>query len=169
MRTAKRIRSKPPSRTTPGIAGTAARTFTRWIPAILWAGLVVVLGTSIFSIARTSAIFDPLLERISPGLGPHGLYNLQVFIRRSAHFAEYAILFVFLNLGPLRGRPVVALFVVIGCGSLDETRQLLTPGRSGTVTDVALDASGATAMLVLAMPYWDRLRQQRESLARQKN
>jgi VanZ family protein len=163
------MRSKPPSRTTPGIAGTAARPITQWIPAILWAGLVVVLGTSIFSIARTSAIFDPLLERISPGLGPHGLYNLQVFIRRSAHFAEYAILFVFLNLGPLRGRPIVALFVVIGCGSLDETRQLLTPGRSGTVTDVALDASGATTILVLAMPYWDRLRHHRQSLARQKN
>ena len=124
---------------------------------MLWVGLVLVLGTSIFSIARTSAIFDPLLGRISPGLGPHGLYNLQVLIRRSAHFAEYAILFVFLNLGPLRGRPVIALAVTIGCGALDETRQLFTPGRSGTVADVAIDASGATTALLLAMPYWDRL------------
>ena len=166
MRTAKSMR---PPRKPPGIAGAAVRALTRWVPAMLWVGLVLALGASIFSIARTSAILDPLFERISPGLGPHGLYNLQVFIRRSAHFTEYAILFVFLNLGPLRGRPVIALMVAIGCGSLDETRQLFTPGRSGTVSDVALDASGATTMLLLAAPYWDRMRQQRESPGRQKN
>jgi VanZ family protein len=169
MRTTKSTRPQPQTRTPPGIAGAAVRAFTRWVPAILWVGLVLALGASIFSIARTSTIFDPLLERISPGLGQQGLYNLQVFIRRSAHFTEYAILFVFLNLGPLRGRPAIALIVAIGCGSLDETRQLFTPGRSGTVSDVALDASGATTMLVLAMPYWDRLRHHRQSLARQKN
>jgi VanZ family protein len=64
---------------------------------------------------------------------------------------------------------VIALIVAIGCGGLDETRQLFTPGRSGTVADVALDATGAAAMLLLAAPYWDRLRQQRESPGRQKN
>ncbi len=131
---------------------------------MVWAVLILALGTSIFSIARTRAMFDPLLARISPGLGPHGLYNLQVFLRRSAHFTEYAVLFVFLNIGPLRGRPIIALIAAIGCGALDETRQLFTPGRSGTISDVALDASGAAAILIVAMPYWDRLRHQRESL-----
>ena len=100
-------------------------------------------------------MFDPWLARLVPGLSADALYHLQVLVRRSAHFAEYAILFLFLNFGPLRGRPVIAFMVCVGCASLDEALQTLRPSRSGTIFDVALDSSGAATMLVLAMPYWD--------------
>ncbi len=108
-------------------------------------------------------MLDPLLTRVAPGISADGLYNLQVFVRRSAHFAEYAILFLFLNFGPLRGRPVIAFIVCVGCASLDEALQLLRPSRSGTIFDVALDSSGAATMLVIAMPYWDRARRSRQT------
>jgi len=108
-------------------------------------------------------MLDPWLARLAPGLGADGIYNLQVFVRRSAHFAEYAILFLFLNLGPLRGRPVIAFIVCVGCASLDEALQTLRPTRSGTIFDVALDSSGAATMLVLAMPYWGRQRYLRQT------
>jgi VanZ family protein len=112
---------------------------------------------------RTRAMFNPLISRVLPGIGPLATYHLQVFVRRSAHVVEYAILFLVLNLGPLRGRPLVALWVCIGVASLDESLQMLTPSRSGAIADVAEDTSGATTMLVVAMPYWDRLRHLRQS------
>jgi len=108
-------------------------------------------------------MLDPWLARLDPGLSADGLYNLQVLVRRSTHFAEYAILFLFLNFGPLRGRPVIAFMVCVGCASLDEALQTLRPSRSGTILDVALDSSGAATMLVLAMPYWDRQQQLRQT------
>jgi len=140
------------------IAGAVAR----WIAPLFWVAIVLTLGSSLFSYARTSATLDPMLSRVMPGLGPDASYSVQVFIRRSAHFLEYATLFLFLNLGPLRGRPIVAFAVCIGCASLDESLQLLRPSRSGTLFDVALDTSGATTMLAVAMPYWDRMRYHRQ-------
>lgn len=134
-----------------------------WITALASAAAILTLGTSLFSIVRTSAMLDPWLARLVPGLSADALYKLQVLVRRSAHFAEYAILFLFLNFGPLRGRPVIALMVCVGCASLDEALQTLRPSRSGTIFDVALDSSGAATMLVLAMPYWDRQRRLRET------
>jgi len=134
-----------------------------WITALAWAAAILTLGTSLFSIMRTSAMLDPWLARLDPGLSADGLYNLQVLVRRSTHFAEYAILFLFLNFGPLRGRPVIAFMVCVGCASLDEALQTLRPSRSGTILDVALDSSGAATMLVLAMPYWDRQQQLRQT------
>jgi VanZ family protein len=107
-------------------------------------------------------MFDPLLSRIMPGLGAEAKYSVEVFVRRSTHFLEYAMLFLFLNLGPLRGRPIVAFAVCIGLASLDESLQSLRPSRSGTFFDVALDTSGAATMLAIAMPYWDRMRYQRQ-------
>lgn len=112
-------------------------------------------------------MLDPLLARLAPGLSADGLYNLQVFVRRSAHFAEYAILFLFLNFGPLRGRPVIAFLVCVGCASLDEGLQTLRPARSGTMFDVALDSSGAATMLAIAMPYWDQRRRIRQTASAQ--
>jgi len=134
-----------------------------WITTLASVAAILTFGTSLFSITRTSAMLDPWLARLAPGLGADGIYNLQVFVRRSAHFAEYAILFLFLNLGPLRGRPVIAFIVCVGCASLDEALQTLRPTRSGTIFDVALDSSGAATMLALAMPYWGRQRYLRQT------
>ena len=128
-----------------------------------WAAIILALGTSLFSLVRTSAMLNPWLVRFAPGIGGVRLYNLQVFARQSAHFAEYAILFLFLNFGPLRGRPVIAFLVCVGCASLDEAIQTLRPSRSGTVFDVALDSSGAATMLLIAVPRWDRARPGRQT------
>jgi VanZ family protein len=135
---------------------------SRWIVPGVCAAVILTLGTSLFSLVRTSAMFDPLILRMLPGIGQHELFQIQVFVRRSAHVFEYAILFLVLNLGPLRGRPLAAFFVCIGVASLDESLQMLSPSRSGSLSDVAEDTCGATIMLVVAMPYWDHLRNIRQ-------
>src|ERR1700722_3730973 len=116
MRSMADTRSRNPLRKSPAPSRRSGR-IALWIMALAWAAVILTLGTSLFSIVRTSAILDPWLARLAPGLSADGLYDLQVLVRRSAHFAEYAILFLFLNFGPLRGRPVIAFMVCVGSAS----------------------------------------------------
>jgi VanZ family protein len=134
----------------------------RWIVPALLTALILIFGTSIFSLVRTSTILDPVIERIRPGLGPEAIYRLQVLVRHSAHLLEYGALFLVLSVGPLRGRPVVAFFTCIAVASLDESLQLLWPSRSALLSDVAEDATGAAVVLLLALPYWEHLRHLRQ-------
>lgn len=134
----------------------------KWIAPAICVAVILTLGTSLFSIVRTGALLDPLISRIAPAIGSDP-YSVHVFIRRSAHIFEYGALFFVLNLGPLRGRPLVAFFVCIGIASLDESLQMLTASRSGLMSDVAEDTSGSTIVMAVAMPYWDHLRHLRAS------
>lgn len=139
---------------------------SKWIVPALCVGIILTLGTPLFSMVRTSAIFNPLMSRILPGLDPMVTYRLQVLVRRAAHVTEYAMLFMGLSLWPLRGRPLAAFFVCAGVAVLDESLQALSASRSGTIFDVADDTAGATIILGLAMPYWERLRHLRLSSAK---
>ncbi|HKV53827.1 MAG TPA: VanZ family protein [Candidatus Binataceae bacterium] len=128
------------------IAATAA--------AILIGLGILGLGTSYFSYARTAAILDPLIRRVSPGATAASLYDYEYLIRKTMHFAEYALLYLVLVLGPLRRRPLTALAICIICALLDEGGQLLRPDRSALVSDVALDISGATAVMLIGLTRW---------------
>jgi hypothetical protein len=99
---------------------------SRWIVPVVWAAVILTLGTSLFSMVRTSAMFDPLIARMIPGISAEAMFQIQVFVRRCTHVLEYGILFLVLNLGPLRGRPLAAFLVcgvtpfrwtVLGCGT----------------------------------------------------
>jgi VanZ family protein len=135
---------------------------SRWIVPVVCGAVILTLGTPLFSMVRTSAMLNPLIARMIPGISAEAMFQIQVFVRRSAHVFEYAILFIVLNLGPLRGRPLAAFLVCVGVASLDEWLQMLTPSRSGTLSDVAEDTCGAAVMLLVAMPYWDHLRNIRQ-------
>lgn len=124
---------------------------------LICAAVILTLGTPLFSIVRTGAMLEPLISWLVPGIGPDAIYQVHVFIRRSAHVFEYAILFLALSLGPLRGRPLAAFLACLAVASLDESLQMLLPSRSGLMSDVAEDASGATIAMALAMPYWEHL------------
>jgi len=67
----------------------------------------------------------------------HGL------IRKAAHFINYCVLFWILIRGPMAGRPYTALMLCVCYAFLDEGHQILVPGRTPSLYDVALDSSGA--------------------------
>ena len=132
-----------------------------WVAPIVCAAIILGLGTPPFSMARTGVWFEPVLQRIWPGASYGNIYLWHELIRWTAHFTEYSVLFLILSFGPLRGRPIMAFAACVALASLDETLQTLTPARSGMLSDVGLDSSGAATMLAVAMPYWDWLRQRR--------
>lgn len=82
-----------------------------------------------------------LLVQFFPFLTEH-------LLRKLAHFAEFAILGVFLGKS-LRGPVTRMLLVGLLCALCDETIQLFVVGRSSQVSDVWVDFSGILAAAAL--------------------
>ncbi len=122
-----------------------------WILPAFWAGCIFILSTSVFSAADTSRIIVPILHWLLPRASHRTIVTLHAFIRKAAHFSEYAVLFLLLVRGPMRGRPALALALCGLYAFLDEGHQMLVPSRTASLHDVALDFSGALfASLVMS-------------------
>jgi VanZ family protein len=125
------------------IAGGTDGNLKLWLPTILWLIALFVLSTSLFSAANTSKIIVPILRFVLPGASEAAIALLHTFIRKAAHFTNYGILFWMLIRGPMAGRPYTALMLCVGYALVDEGHQILVPGRTPSLYDVALDSSGA--------------------------
>ena len=116
---------------------------------LLWVLLAVYVGF-IYSNSLRSGHAAELVQQLLSAFGWHGMES-EHFLRKSAHFAEYAGLGVLLGL-VLRlyaAKWFPALFVPLFAGLLvpvsDEFLQLFIPGRAGMVQDVVLDFAGVLA------------------------
>jgi VanZ family protein len=114
-----------------------------WLPVVMWGLFIFTMSTSSFSALNTSRFIGPMLHWIFPLASKETLNVLHALVRKSAHFTEYAVLFWLLLRGPLAGRPYVALSACLVYALLDEGHQILVPGRTPSLWDVALDSTGA--------------------------
>lgn len=128
----------------PHRTGSRAIALSEWLPVIVWGVVIFTLSTSAFSAANTARFIDPILAWLLPGISGAAREVAHALIRKSAHFIEYAILFVLLIRGPMEGRPYLALLLCVAYALLDEGHQMLVPGRTASLYDVALDSTGAT-------------------------
>lgn len=126
----------------------------RWLAVFLWVALILLLGSSYFSKANTGIVIDPILRWLYPYLHAGAISHRLDIVRWSAHFGEYAILALFLVLGPLRRYPLGVLMVCLACAFADEGLQWFDPARTSSILDVALDFSGATTVVMLLTPVW---------------
>jgi VanZ family protein len=105
------------------VAGSSA---TRWLPVVLWAGLIFALSS---------------VPSLDSGLGAWDLG-----LRKLAHLVEYAVL------GALLARALpelAALWAGIAYAASDELHQSFVPGRFGSLLDVAIDATGVLVGILL--------------------
>jgi VanZ family protein len=100
--------------------------FSRWLPVLAWAGLIFALSS---------------IPSLATGLGAWDLA-----LRKLAHATEYAVLGLLLARA-LAERP--ALWVGIAYAVSDEVHQRFVPGRAGALLDVAIDAAGVLAGILL--------------------
>ena len=114
-----------------------------WLPVALWGLVIFMMSTSTFSALNTSRFIEPMMRWIFPLASTETISVLHALIRKSAHFTEYGVLFWLLLRGPMRGRPYLALTVCVVYAFLDEGHQILVPGRTPSLYDVALDSTGA--------------------------
>jgi VanZ family protein len=119
----------------------------RKIVKVLW---TVAFGAALaaFSVgflthANTFALAEPIIHCLMPHASADDISTLHVLSRKLGHFLIPAAAYLALVLGPLRNHRFFALIMCAGFAVLDETLQTLTPGRNGSLFDVALDISGA--------------------------
>ena len=120
------------------------------------------------SFRHSSLYFEPLLRWLFPHLPPSQVEAIHHVFRKCCHLTEYAILF-WLLWRAIR-KPVkkdraawrwdeagLALAVVFLYSASDELHQVFVPSRTGQISDVLVDTSGATVGLGLLW-LWKKLR-----------
>jgi len=126
----------------------------RWLPVLLWAGLIFWGSTDALSVPHTSRFLKPFLLWIDPRLGAETVASVQIAIRKAGHMCEYAVLAVLVwrasngaGLGRVRPWPAGLAWTTwasaVAYAVSDEFHQSFVPSREGSPRDVAIDAVGA--------------------------
>lgn len=121
-----------------------------WWPAFVWAGVIFTFSTDSFSSEHTAKLLGPLVRWLFPSLTPHQFALVHHFIRKSAHFTEYFIFYLFIFRG-IRGSHagwrwgwgLPAWFIAAGYSCLDEIHQAFVASRTASPYDSLLDSIGA--------------------------
>jgi VanZ family protein len=131
-----------------------------WLPVAAMLGLMYYFSTDVFSAENTRSVIDKIFLWFFPHASRHNLTTLNYFVRKSAHFTEYAILGAFLFRAFRADDPagwrlrwaIYSLLTAATWALLDEFHQTLTRTRGGSVWDSLLDSSGALfALAVIAI------------------
>ena len=99
------------------------------------------------------------LQRIQSVFSTVGIKSniTEHFVRKSAHFTEYACLGILLMLNTIfavKGifkNKIAQLYIGLLVPVIDESIQLFAEGRSGMITDVWIDYSGAMTGMAAAL------------------
>jgi len=133
------------------------REINYWLPPIIWAAVILIASTDLFSGSNTAGVLQRIAVTIfGHRLAPATAEMLNFLIRKCAHLTEYGILGA-LTFRALRGekrswtlRWAIGAIVLATCiASIDEIHQSFVPSRTGTWHDVLLDAAGATIAQIL--------------------
>jgi VanZ family protein len=73
------------------------------------------------------------------------------WLRWSAHYLEFFLLFLILAVWPLQIRPLPALLLCVLLAAADEGHQYFVPDRSCSLFDFELDSAGVLTAFVLAV------------------
>ena len=130
---------------------------TIYAPLYIWIAVIFFLGSGQGSMSNTSLIIRPLLEFFFPSASPETLLVYHGYIRKLAHFTEYAILAIL----AARAIPytfgnrarwkiyLAALATVLVVASVDEFKQSFEPSRTSSPVDVLIDLSGGVVAIGL--------------------
>ena len=141
------------------------------IATLLWIGFI--FWNSLHVASASSEMSGSLLELLTRIPVLHALTDH--IVRKCAHFIEFFLLGGLLtaSLRPgrtaVRGAAALPFFFCLIVPLVDETIQLVVPGRSGQVSDVLLDFSGALCGLLLVSALLHRFAPLRAAAPRQWN
>ena len=132
------------------ISSKTVRNLKNRLPALIWAGLIFMFSTNVFSAGNTGGILADLLRYFFSALSDDIIQLIHTLIRKLGHFSEYFILAV-LILRALRqetGEKLQTPWLALGLGLTalyavsDEFHQAFVPGRTASIADVLLDIFG---------------------------
>ena len=131
---------------------------TRYLPLLVWIGVIFFFSSTQGSMSHTSRIIRPLLEWLFPLASEETLLFYHGVVRKAAHFTEYAVLGLlacraFISSASLRfsRRPFIAAVVLVCVVAvIDETQQSFNPTRTGSPYDVLIDVVGGITAIGIA-------------------
>jgi VanZ family protein len=156
--------SRPPS--PHGFTPSRRRVLFAWLLVVSWAWVIWQLGGDDYSFNRTSRFLQPLINWLLADADAATRLQIHAFVRKSAHFIEYAILallaFRAALLSAERHRVGtafwVALFFVATVAAADEVRQGFSAVRTGSSYDVLIDLAGGLVGLLGVLVIMRRVR-----------
>jgi len=94
-----------------------------------------------------------------PDLPSNKVDILDFFIKKTAHFLEYTVLFLLWYKALGNKNPFTAIVFSLIYAFTDEMHQLFVPGRTGNLRDVGIDFSGIllSAFLIVKFDLWKLL------------
>jgi len=116
--------------------------------------------------AETSRFIGPLLHFLFPDTPEQTIQIYHGYIRKCAHFTEYAVLAFFALRAfsrsfvqrVLKLRYILPVLLVAAIAMLDEFHQSFEASRTSSIWDVSLDIAGGVvmilAMLILKRPHF---------------
>lgn len=134
--------------------------FWRYAPLVVWMLVIFLASTGELSAPNTSRILRPLLLWLFPNISEERLTSAHFFVRKAAHFTEYAILAFFAARAFItssheslrRAWFFVALLLVVIYSLSDEYHQSFVASRTGSIYDSLIDiAGGLTALAAFAI------------------
>lgn len=134
-----------------------------WVPPLAWMAVILALSTDVGSAEQTGSFLLPALRWIWPTATAPLVDAAHAVIRKLAHLTEYGVLAALWYRALIAGRrrsPATAVVIAVALSALwaciDEAFQRLTPSRTPSLVDVAIDATGALIASVGATG-WPRL------------
>jgi len=123
----------------------ARRGPARFLPPVLWMGVIAIGSSSFLSGERTGQLMLAVLGQIAPGASPGLLETAHLGVRKIGHLVEFGVLAIlwYRALAPSPSAVPLAFILATVYGGVDELRQGLTPSRVPAVTDVMVDSLGA--------------------------
>lgn len=132
-----------------------------WLPPVVWMGLILLLSSDAGSAVHTRSVLLPILRALLAWATPSQLDTIHGLLRKGAHLTEYAVLAALWFRAFARGRGLgartatwSALAIALGWAFVDELLQSWQLSRTGSPTDVAIDAAGAVGALAAARRGW---------------
>jgi VanZ family protein len=132
-----------------------------WLPVLAWMTFIYMGSTDLLSSARTGRFLISLVRWLYPRVSAEILQWIHFVVRKGGHLTEYAILALLLWRTLMHLRPEEAghprpglrawqawLFAT-AYAATDELHQTLYRSRTGSASDVLIDAIGAASGLVL--------------------
>jgi VanZ family protein len=132
-----------------------------WLPLILWMTVIFSASTRLGAPDNTSHFLRPLLHWLYPRMSEETFAQIHYFVRKTAHFVEYAMLGVlvwrvvrfdaaFSGHSFLRQIWFTLLFCMF-YASTDEFHQKFVATREPAIHDVVIDTCGASFGLLTAL------------------
>ena len=140
-----------------GNSSTFGNRLWRYGPLVLWATLIFIFSSGLFSGSNTSSVLRPLIQWVYPGISDAALGLIHGLIRKASHFVEYAIL-ALLAARALRTSSrdflrnhwfAVSLTFVALYALSDEFHQSFVSSRTASIYDCLIDTAGGLAALLI--------------------